>query len=303
MNKLFKNQILCDDPSNPDPNKQCKISSKPSKYTKEFECIYCGRVMEKQIIDDDQDTIKYDEDSRGNTTNVSKGEDTTDKMLKNPKNEKKYKEMLTKLTEKFNLLEAGKEAIENGMEYYGKYITVKSIKSTQSKELKQINNSKELNIKMSDNKLLQGIVMLVIENRNIHFDIKKFELKTGWKWKTAMIQKENLRKIIGLKPQPKSIDFDEIIREKCNLLGIGEYTTKCIDIFDTIHRFFDGKQSKTTISCTIYFICQMFSIQTINEQNIAECCGVSVVTLRKTFEILSKSNIFNQLKEIVNRKK
>ena len=47
MNNINKNQILCDDPSNPDPNKQCKISSQPSKYTGEYECLFCGRVMEK----------------------------------------------------------------------------------------------------------------------------------------------------------------------------------------------------------------------------------------------------------------
>ena len=98
-------------------------------------------------------------------------------------------------------------------------------------------------------------------------------------------------------------DHDNEIRETCNALGIGEYATQCIDIFDEMCQILDGKNPKTIVCCVVYFVCQFYHITSVNESNIAQQCGPAADTIRKTYKTLMESNRIERLKAKLAQKK
>ena len=178
------------------------------------------------------------------------------------------------------------------MQYYEKY---------QKLKLKAKDNSGDKIKKVKKENLMKGIVLLVIDDRNISRDKNKFKKKLGWELSDMTKQKDNIRKILGIvKPKFKN-DYDNEIREKCNALGIGELATQCIDIFDEISRILDGRQPTTIVSCVIYFVCQIYHITKINETDISQLCGSSADTIKKTYKQLVETNRIERIKALIKK--
>ena len=298
---MFRNnQILCDDKSNPDPNKKCQISSRPKQGS--YYCIYCGRVMDKDIINEEETNsdIKFiDNNNSGRLTNVDQGVDTSKMVLEG--NDKETSEIKKKFTEVFDLLEIGKDALGNAMELYGKYqYCLINHKPTKSDNEMKSNVQKRNEKTMRKINVIKGIVLIVLESRNIPFDKIKFERKLGWKYADMRKQQERFKQIVPMPPIVPSIERDEEIREKCNKLGIGENTTKCIDVYDEISNIFEGKRSNTLIACSIYCVCQLLKI-TINENVIAKECNSTIKTIKNMFQSLNSDDKMKKIEMIVKK--
>ena len=207
--------------------------------------------MEKQFEDDAKDVESFGgKNERRNVTTISTGQDTSSMFLRGNAEDKQTQAIRSKFTEMFKSIEAGNDAIENAMHYYERYQKLKLKTKERNEPLK----------KMKKENVIKGIVLMVIDDRKIPRDRSKFKKKFNYELGDMIKQKENVRQMFGMKKEKYQNDHDNEIREKCNLLGIGEYATQCIDIFEEMCSILDGKNPKTIVCCVIYFVICMLKL-------------------------------------------